>query len=238
MVYLGNARFEFADPEVRVGRDPSCALRLDALDIAPHHCTLLPRAAGCFVVEVGGKTRVNNLPITGPRALYRDDNLQLGDHTLFVEHLDGERDPVEQRLLLEIRRGDEAARLVYADWLDENADPRRAELLRVEDAIAAGPFADRERLVRRRRELSIVIDAEWRMQITRVPVERCDVRECRRDWSQLDETRDRGVRSCGECGGRVRFCENLAEAGGGGRVAIDGSIRRDFETEDTFDTRF
>src|SRR5262249_33243318 len=41
---------------------------------------------------------------------------------------------------------DDARRLVYADWLDENGDPERAELIRVQCELARG-VEDGERLV-------------------------------------------------------------------------------------------
>ncbi|MBY0457216.1 MAG: TIGR02996 domain-containing protein, partial [Gemmataceae bacterium] len=47
--------------------------------------------------------------------------------------------------------GEDTPRLVYADWLDENGDPERAEFIRLQCALDAGdPFApDRWSLLRR-----------------------------------------------------------------------------------------
>jgi uncharacterized protein (TIGR02996 family) len=61
---------------------------------------------------------------------------------------------VEDELLAAVVRApdDDGPRLIYADWLEERGDPARAELIRVQCALAAGPPDDqRPRLERRAR---------------------------------------------------------------------------------------
>jgi uncharacterized protein (TIGR02996 family) len=60
------------------------------------------------------------------------------------------------------RPDDQGPRLVYADWLDEQADPR-AEWLRVEAELWTRPPGDprRQELGRRGRELRAGLDAAW-----------------------------------------------------------------------------
>jgi uncharacterized protein (TIGR02996 family) len=59
--------------------------------------------------------------------------------------------------------GDDAPRLVYADWLDENGRPERAEFIRVQLALARLPDGDplRSELQGRERELLARHEHEW-----------------------------------------------------------------------------
>src|SRR5687767_13633920 len=73
--------------------------------------------------------------------------------------------PVHPGLLQTVidRPEDEAARLVYADWLDENGDPERAEFIRVQCELAGLDEAD-ERwpdLYRREQALLLRNRAQW-----------------------------------------------------------------------------
>ncbi|MCU0702831.1 MAG: TIGR02996 domain-containing protein [Fimbriiglobus sp.] len=68
---------------------------------------------------------------------------------------------------------DDLTRLVYADWLDENGRPERAEFIRVQVALAAG-VTDPDRhphLETRQRELLVAHDREWVCELA-------DVLEC------------------------------------------------------------
>jgi uncharacterized protein (TIGR02996 family) len=57
---------------------------------------------------------------------------------------------------------DDALRLVYADWLEDHGQAERAELIRVQCALAADdPPPDRAGLERRERELLRDFGAEW-----------------------------------------------------------------------------
>jgi uncharacterized protein (TIGR02996 family) len=57
----------------------------------------------------------------------------------------------------------DAPRLVFADWLDEHGNPRRAEFIRTQVALARLPFGDpgREPLNRRAEELRAAHGDDW-----------------------------------------------------------------------------
>src|SRR5262245_14653923 len=74
-----------------------------------------------------------------------------------------ERDALFQAVL--DAPGDDAPRLVFADWLDENGEPERAELIRVQIAAARTPFyeARYDALNRRADELIVAHRTAWRL---------------------------------------------------------------------------
>jgi uncharacterized protein (TIGR02996 family) len=65
---------------------------------------------------------------------------------------------------------DDLARLVYADWLDENGEPERAELIRlqIERARLRAGGTDSEELARRDIELRHARGDEWRRELPRL----------------------------------------------------------------------
>ncbi|HJZ59960.1 MAG TPA: TIGR02996 domain-containing protein [Gemmataceae bacterium] len=80
---------------------------------------------------------------------------------------EGPWSPEEEAFLGSIRRrpADDTTRLVYADWLEERGEDRRAEYLRVLCRWLAGdPAADRE-LVERERELRAGLGGGWLARI-------------------------------------------------------------------------
>jgi uncharacterized protein (TIGR02996 family) len=62
---------------------------------------------------------------------------------------------------------DDAPRLVYADWLDENGDPERAEFIRLQCELARGDETDprRERLRSREQQLLRDYQTFWKQQL-------------------------------------------------------------------------
>src|SRR6266545_1100196 len=69
---------------------------------------------------------------------------------------------------------DDVTRLVYADWLQEQEDPR-AEFLRLEVRLASGNLASDERavLMNRHAELGRHLEPGWLLATNRVPFVRC-----------------------------------------------------------------
>ncbi len=68
---------------------------------------------------------------------------------------------------------DDAPRLIFADWLEEQGDPSsiaRAEFIRVQCALAAGPIPQerRDELLRREKQILNDWDAEWVRPIRRI----------------------------------------------------------------------
>jgi uncharacterized protein (TIGR02996 family) len=76
-----------------------------------------------------------------------------------------DRDALFQAILA--APGDDAPRLVYADWLDENGDADRAEFIRVQCRMARLPFYEPEyaTLERRSAEILSVHQAGWRLRL-------------------------------------------------------------------------
>lgn len=225
-------RHEYPDGDLRVGGDREPRLPLEGLET--HYCTLQSRAVGCLLVDVsGGKTLVNGKSITGPRALYKEDIVQIGDYELVIEHVATAIDPVEQRLVAEILAGECETRLVYADWLEENGDTRRAALLRLQEELAAlepGDF-EYDDCARRLCHLATVIDHRWRMRLARGRVAGCDPVACVMDWGTLAETARPDIRRCDTCRSDVRYCEAVGDARTrvqrGERVVLDAGISHD-----------
>lgn len=83
---------------------------------------------------------------------------------------------------------DSVGRLVYADWLDEQSDPR-AEFLRLEVRVAGGGLSDDERIaaLNRMSELGRRAEMGWLCAVNRTPFVRCSVRR-RMGGSPLDGT--------------------------------------------------
>lgn len=137
----------------------------------------------------------------------------------------------------------DTARLVYADFLDEQEDPR-GEFLRLEVSEARGDFEHiaeesvfavmaRTTAQQRLRELRDQLDPTWLAMIERPPVEKCPQArprfrrtklhfefECPKKWDRLELTDDDTVRHCSACQKDVYFCHSLNEA-------IDHAWRRE-----------
>jgi len=127
----------------------------------------------------------------------------------------------EQQLLAAIARHDEASRLVYADWLEGQGQPERAEFLRLQQALVGAPPVDDagkalwKRRSDRLRVLAEKIDQTWRTAVARPLVENCDAHfdfACPMEWGQLTPTDDPNVRSCKLCDEPVYYCTSITDA--------------------------
>lgn len=108
-----------------LGRGHKATVVFDDPLIGSRHCELSYDGTFWRVRDLGtdNGTSVNGAPIRWPRALFRGDELQLGTTRLRF----GAEAPVEEPRLVEaIARDpdDEAAWLVWADWLLDHGDPR------------------------------------------------------------------------------------------------------------------
>lgn len=141
--------------------------------------------------------------------------------------------PEEQPFLDEIRANpdDDAARLVYADWLEERGDVR-AEYLRVEvEYQDARRRLWRSRQVQKRlHEIRQSIGLDWLAVVARTRIENCCDRRCPEFWAALTSTNSCTIRSCGECGGNVYYCDSILLAQQMKRmdrpITIDPSLKR------------
>jgi uncharacterized protein (TIGR02996 family) len=141
---------------------------------------------------------------------------------------------------------DEVSRLVYADWLEEQGDPR-GEFLRLEVQLSHMPAEDPQRTEgeARLRELRASLDPGWLARLDRTPVENCSLGgppflfRCPRRWEELqDTTLGPAVRFCHECEQKVYHCGSVEEAQERARdglcVAVDSRLVRtegDLESE-------
>jgi uncharacterized protein (TIGR02996 family) len=219
--------------EIWMGTDPRGDIVLTSGK--PRHCKLVVRAAGCFLVREEGPVLVNGKPIDRATPLYETDKVFVaGLYQFMIAMLARAPDANEEKLLAEIAAGDDDSRLVYADWLEENGDIRRAEYLRCQEVIRTLDIDDRVAFAehsRRLRTLTTLVDIGWRMKVARAPVENCKVDAgCVKQWSELAETGNSDVRRCDLCGRDVHYCTSMHEARDhawrGRCVAVDASTER------------
>jgi uncharacterized protein (TIGR02996 family) len=130
---------------------------------------------------------------------------------------------------------DESPRLVYADWLEEHGDAKRAEFLRVDLELAKLSKEDTgyRKLRSRWRGLRAQIPPTWLSAVARQPIENCAVRfefECPKKWDKLRTTEDDGVRFCDACEQNVYYCRDIDKAREhawqGHCVAVDAGVTR------------
>lgn len=129
--------------------------------------------------------------------------------------------PVEHRFLLRLRDNpdDLAMRMVFADWLEEIGQAKKAEIVR----LLADPPAEDSEAAKRLYVLSDAVTDEWIAIVTRTAIEKCDSPfkfQCPKSWESLTSTDDATVRHCGTCNEAVFFCTTLAQ------VRIHGLARR------------
>ncbi|MCI0462063.1 MAG: TIGR02996 domain-containing protein [Gemmataceae bacterium] len=136
---------------------------------------------------------------------------------------------------------DEQLRLVYADWLEEQGDPR-AEYLRLDAALAAQPYnptASEQEKIRRvqlRDHLGMLrqsLNGQWLILVARSDIENCSLSsqdDCPRNWDRLSPTSNESIRFCQRCGQNVYYCTSIEQArqevGRGWRVAVDARLPR------------
>jgi uncharacterized protein (TIGR02996 family) len=154
---------------------------------------------------------------------------------------------------------DDATRLVYADWLDEQGDAvsaAKAEFLRATAELAASTKPKGWKKAKRKRlqELAAGLDTDWLAVVSRLRVENCagkraegeEIRPgprliqfeflCDRRWEELRPTEGRAVRFCDACRHYVHYCDTITEARrhaqDGHCIAVDlGVIRRERDLE-------
>jgi uncharacterized protein (TIGR02996 family) len=216
-------RKTFAAGDIPIGSASDNLLVLEGAD--PRHARLVVRDGKRIVVDLESArgTFVNRKRLAAPSLLGDGDEVGIGAYTLRALLVDAEpyeplheRDAVERDLLAAIAAGDDASRLVYADWLESAGDLARAEFLRIQHALdAMSPdAAGFERTGDRLRELAAGIDIAWRSRVAKRTIESCPAFdfECPKQWSQLAVTDREGVRHCGSCKQDVHYCGSVEEA--------------------------
>jgi uncharacterized protein (TIGR02996 family) len=142
-------------------------------------------------------------------------------------------DADEARMLAAIARGDDSARVVYADLLEERGLADCARWLRLELEVRTAPAEQRPALVAELAALRARVGREFIASVGRAPLEGCPVVfgfQCPMTWEQLRPTRDARVRYCEGCASTVTYFDDLDEAQAaadtGACVALDVSIER------------
>jgi uncharacterized protein (TIGR02996 family) len=141
---------------------------------------------------------------------------------------------------------DDTLKLLYADWLEEQGDPR-AEYLRLMMSVrrerVVSPEQRRQQVPARLQELAATLDPNWLAVVSDPEVERCGRNTGRawrprfdfvsdKTWADMRPTTDNSVRHCEACRKNVYFCETIADAREhsleGHCIAVDlGIVRRD-----------
>lgn len=115
---------------------------------------------------------------------------------------------------------DDTARLVFADWLDEQDDPAcktKAAFIRLELQLTEEPerSLNRTEALRTLEALAVHLDPAWLALISHPKLEACRVQfqfECPKRWDRLKPTDDPSVRFCSTCKKNVHYCNTLQEA--------------------------
>lgn len=115
-------------------------------------------------LATGDRTLVNGMPVERHR-LATGDRITIGEYQIDVT-VGTTYDALELKLLDAIEAHDTDALDVYADWLEERGDTRRAEILRIEQRLASPiSFLDRRALEETQRDLMLDLardlDEDW-----------------------------------------------------------------------------
>ena len=115
---------------------------------------------------------------------------------------------------------DDTARLVFADWLDEQGDPAcktKAAFIRLELRMAEAPeqSLNRIRWTNQLQKLATQLEPAWLATVSHPKLEACRVSfrfPCPKQWDKLTPTAAPKVRHCESCQQYVHYCDSLQEA--------------------------
>jgi uncharacterized protein (TIGR02996 family) len=131
--------------------------------------------------------------------------------------------PDERKMLTSIQAGEQAGRLIYADWLETQGRSADAAYVRAELALLAVdtlPEGNERQAalataIDALRRASVLVATDFRAWLSRPAVEKCSVQftvKCPQRWSALASTNHPRVRACNVCLKNVVFCATVAEA--------------------------
>jgi uncharacterized protein (TIGR02996 family) len=113
---------------------------------------------------------------------------------------------------------DETARLVYADWLDDQGEPTKAakaEFIRLELCVLQEEHPESDDTPQRLQQLAAGIDQTWLAVVSRPRIETCNarlMRPCPGRWHLLTPVGTTKLRLCEFCEHSVHFCDTREEA--------------------------
>jgi uncharacterized protein (TIGR02996 family) len=146
----------------------------------------------------------------------------------------------DDEMLEAIGSGDETARLVYADALEERGLESHARWLRLESKVQVATGTEREALLKELAALREVVGAEFLASVGRPAIERCDLVfgfRCPLKWAELERTEKPLERYCRVCDSTVHFADSRDRldtlSRQGGCVAVDVSVPRLPDEEDS-----
>lgn len=139
----------------------------------------------------------------------------------------------DEAILDAIGQGDETARLVYADVLEERGLVPHARWMRLESKVQAATGSERDALLKELVGLRDVVGADFLATVGRPAIERCELVfgfRCPLKWTELERTAKPLERYCRVCDSTVYFAastERLADLSSRGAcVAVDVSVPR------------
>ncbi len=145
----------------------------------------------------------------------------------------------DDEMLDAIGRGDETARLVYADVLEERGLVQHARWLRLESKVQVATGQEREQLLKELVPLRDIVGAEFLATVGRPAIERCELVfgfRCPLKWTELERTAKPLERYCKVCDSTVYFAdspERLTDLSWRGAcVAVDVSVPRSPDEEE------
>lgn len=113
---------------------------------------------------------------------------------------------------------DDAPRLAYADWLEEQGDSAadaKAVYLRDTAALLTAGGRAAKKSDYRLRQAAKVLPGEWLAVVSRIVLEKCSDKfelVCPKRWEKLTTTDNVKVRHCNECQQSVHYCTSISEA--------------------------
>ena len=139
----------------------------------------------------------------------------------------------DEAILDAIGRGDESARLVYADVLEERGLVQHARWMRLESKVQVAQGGERDALLKELVSLRDVVGMEFLATVGRPAIERCELVfgfRCPLKWTELERTAKPDERYCRVCDSTVYFAgspERLTDLSWRGVcVAVDVSVPR------------
>lgn len=145
----------------------------------------------------------------------------------------------DDEMLDAIGSGDETARLVYADVLEERGLAPHARWLRLESKVQVATGQEREQLLKELAPLREIVGAEFLATVGRPAIERCELVfgfRCPLKWTELERTAKPLERYCKVCDSTVYFAdspERLTDLSWRGAcVAVDVSVPRSADEEE------
>lgn len=238
-------RHSFDQAEIRIGRMADNDIVLHGDGVSRRHATLHVEADRVLVEDGAstGGTLLDGVRTVGPTVVNVRDQIAIGNYRLHVEPIGAteaitrEREvpalAVQEAALLDaLSGGDEAARGVYADWLEGHGREAEAEYLRAEEELAAiAPYHVRwDPVTGRLRQLAGLTALDWRRRVAHRALEGCELQRCPRYWSRMRSIGGDNVRICGACDRDVFYCTTLDEAlrriDVGGGVVVDAALVR------------